>query len=173
MIVWIRRHRRFTIAVVCAAATVVGAAWLSQADLLGNIGFLLALEAIPLAALVAAGDELPWWLGMGASAGIAAVTAASVQSVKNSSSSTAVVVLPLVPLILLAVVPALVAVCDVVALVRLRLRGGRIGPPWRREIVLGVTLGAVGFLALFVFGLLAGLLTAFAVWAHRVRADTI
>jgi hypothetical protein len=173
MIAGIRRHRRITVAVVCAAATVVGAAWLSRGDPLGNAGFLLALEAIPLAALVAACDELPWWLGTGASVGIAAFTAASVQSVANSSSSTAVIVLPFIPLILLAAVPVLVTVCDVVALARLRLAGGRFAPPRRREIALAVALGAVGFLALFVFGLLAGLLTAFAVWAHRVRADAI
>ena len=171
MITWVRHHRRIAIAVVCVASTAVAAMWLGHGSVLGNIAFLLALEAIPLAALIAAGDELPWWLGGSASAAIAAFTAVSWRSVENSTSSTAVIVIPFIPLILLAAVPCLVSVCDVVALVQLRARGVRFSPPRRSDIVLAVVLGSVGFLALFVFGLLAGLLTAFAVWAHRARGE--
>jgi hypothetical protein len=91
--------------------------------------------------------------------------------VQNSTSSTAVIVLPIIPIALLAAVPALVAACDLVAVLAIRARGGSIGPPSRRELVLAVVLGLGGFLALFVFGLVAGLLTAFAVWAHRIRGE--
>ena len=171
MISWIQRHRRISISVACFASTAVGAMWLGHGGALGNIAFLLALEAIPLAALVAAGDELPWWLGVGASAGIAAFTAASLRSVEHSTSSTAAIVIPFIPLTLLVAVPCLVCACDVVALVGLRARGGRIAAPRRGDLVLAAALGIAGFLAFFVFGLLAGLLTAFAVWAHRARGE--
>ena len=43
--------------------------------------------------------------------------------------------------------------------------------PTRREVVLALVLAALGFLGLYVFGLVAGLATAFAVWAHRVRPE--
>ena len=57
------------------------------------------------------------------------------------------------------------------ALIRLRARGGMIAPPRRGEIVLAVVLAVCGFFAFFVFGLVIGLVTALAVWAHRVRPD--
>ena len=171
MIARVRHHRRIAIAVVCFASTAVGAMCLGHGGVVGNIAFLLALEAIPLAALVVAGDELPWWLGVSASAGIAAFTAASWRSVENSTSSTAVIVIPFIPLTLLVAVPCLVSICDVVALIGLRARGGRIAAPRRGDLVLAAALGIAGFFAFFVFGLLAGLLTAFAVWAHRARGE--
>lgn len=134
-----------------------------------GIVFLLALEAIPFLALAAASDEMPWWLALAAAGAFGLWTVTGVQSIFASNSSTAAIALPIVPAAALLAVPCLVAACDVVALVRMRAAGGAVEPPSRREIALAVALGGLGFLAFLWFGLFAGMLTALAVWAHRVR----
>jgi hypothetical protein len=165
-----RRHTRAAVLGIGVAFALAGPQWIGRGD--GGaaaILFVLALEAIPFLVLAAASDEMPWWLAILAAGAFGALTDAGVRDIATSTSSAAAIAIPIIPLVLLFVVPCLVTACDVVALVRLRLRGGTVAPPQRREIVLALVLGGFGFLALYWFGLLAGLATAFAVWAHRVR----
>jgi len=171
MIACIIRDRRPALVGACLLSTAAAVGWMGHGDRPGSFALLLVLEALPMAALLFAGDDIPWWLAIAAVVGFAAFTAASVQSVLDSTSSTAAIVLPLIPVVLVAAVAAMVAACDVVEIVRLHVSGVRIARPRRGELVLAAALAAAGFLALFVFGLIAGLLVAFVVWAHRARVE--
>lgn len=163
----LRHHTRAAILAIGVVFAMAGAVWLHGG--VAGLVFLLALEAIPLLALAAVSPNMPPWVSLPAAAGIGAFTADGIKSVFDSTSSTAVIVIPFIPLILLAAVPILLAVCDTVVLVRFRARGGTIAPPRRGEIALALVLAAVGFLALFVYGMVAGAAVALAVWAHRAR----
>lgn len=154
-----------------AGFAAVGPFWIGAGYGVGAVVFLLALEAIPFLALAAVSTDMPWWIGVSAATVFGAFTDSGIKSIHDSTSSTAVIEIPFIPLILLAAVPFLLAACDVVALGRHRARGGTIELPKRGEVVLGLALAVFGFFALFVFGLAAGLATAFAVWAHRVRPE--
>jgi hypothetical protein len=156
------------IGAVFAAA---GPFWVGGGSGVGGIVFVLALEAIPFLALAAVSTDMPWWLGVSAATVFGAFTDSGIKSIHDSTSSTAVIEIPFIPLILLAAVPFLLAACDVVVLGRHRARGGTIELPKRGEVVLALALAVFGFFAFFVFGLAAGLATAFAVWAHRVRPE--
>jgi hypothetical protein len=165
-----RRHLRAGVVAVGVAFAVAGPTWIGHGrDGVGAIVFLLALEAIPFLALAAASDEMPWWLALATAGTFGALTDSGVRDIATSTSSTAAIATPFIPLVLLAAVPCLIAVCDVIALAHVRIRGGTISPPRRDEVLLALALGAVGFLAFFVFGLVVGIAIAFAVWAHRVR----
>lgn len=165
------RHPRATIIGIGVGFAGVGPLWIGDGYGVGTVLFLLALEAIPFLALAAVSTSMPWWLGVAAATAFGALTDSGIKSIHDSTSSTAAVAIPFIPLFLLAAVAFLLAACDVVALVRLRAHGGTIQAPQRRDVGLALALAAVGFLAFFVFGLAAGLATAFAVWAHRVRPE--
>jgi hypothetical protein len=167
----IDRHRRAAILVIGVVFALAGPYWIGDGSGLGGSVFVLALEAVPFLALAAAATSMPWWLGLGAATAFGALTDSGLKSVFDSTSSTAVVAIPFIPLALLAAVPCLMGACDVVALVRLRVGGGSIAPPRRGEIALAVGLAIFGFFAFSVFGVVIGLATALAVWAHRVRPD--
>ena len=168
----LERNRRAGILAIGVVFALIGPLWIGDGSGLGGIVFVLAVEAIPFLALAAAATSMPWWLGIGAATAFGALTDGGLKSIFDSTSSTASIAIPFIPLILLAAVPCLVAACVVVALVRLRAGGGIVEPPRRGEIVLAVVLAVVGSFAFFVFGLVIGLMTALAVWAHRVRPQT-
>jgi hypothetical protein len=165
------RHRRAMVICIGVGFAVVGPLWAGGGYGIGDVAFFLALEAIPFLALAAVSTDMPWWLGVSAATVFGAFTDSGMRSIQDSTSSTAVIAIPFIPLILLAAVPLLLAACDVVVLGRHRMHGGAIERPTRGEVALALVLAAVGFLGFFVFGLAAGLATAFAVWAHRVRPE--
>ncbi len=165
------RHRRAAILTIGVIFALAGSFALGDGFSPGDVVFLLALEAIPFLALAGAARSMPWWLGICAAIAFGALTDSGIKSVFDDPSSTAVIVIPFIPLLLLAAVPCLVAACDVVALIRLRARGGTIARPRLGEVVLALVLAVFGFFAFFVFGLVIGLVTALAVWAHRVRPE--
>ena len=165
-----RRHTRAAVLGIGVAFALAAPTWIGHGQ--GGVSavlFVLAIEAIPFLALAAAADELPWWLAVFAAVAFGVLTDSGLRDVATNSSSTAVLGIFVIPIVLLFAVPCLVAACDVVALTRLALSGARFDRPSRGEIVLALVLGVLGFLASFVFGLIAGLAVAFAVWAHRVR----
>jgi hypothetical protein len=166
-----RRNPRAMVIGIGAVFAAVSPLWVGNGSGVGGIVFVLGLEAIPFLALAAASTNMPWWLGVSAATAFGVFTDSGIKSISDSTSSTAVIAIPFIPLILLAAVPLLLVACDVVVLGRHRARGGAIERPTRGEVVLALVLAAFGFLALFVFGLAAGLATAFAVWAHRVRPE--
>jgi hypothetical protein len=169
MIKQLRGHARAAILGIGVIFAVAGALWLHGG--VAGLVFVLALESIPLLALAAVSPDMPPWLSLSAAAGIGAFTVDGVKALQDSTSSTAAIVIPFIPLILLAAVPILLAVCDVVVLVRFRAGGGTIAPPRRGEIALAVVLAAAGFLAFFVYGMVAGAAVALAIWAHRIRVQ--
>jgi hypothetical protein len=165
-----RAHPRTAVLGTGVAFALAAPTWIGHgAGGVTGVLFVLAIEAIPFLALAAAADELPWWLAVATAGAFGGLTDAGLRDVANSTSSTAAIGLFFIPLVLLLAVPCLVAVCDTVALSRLALRGARFDRPTRGEITLALVLAVLGFLASFVFGLIAGLAVAFAVWAHRVR----
>jgi hypothetical protein len=168
---FVSRHRRTMVISIGAGFAAIGPLWVGGGYGVGDIVFFLALEAIPFLALAAVSTSMPLWLVVSAATVFGAFTDSGIKSIHDSTSSTAVIAIPFVPLILLASVAFLLAACDVVALGRQHARGGTIEPPTRGEVALALALAAAGFLAFFVFGAAAGLATAFAVWAHRVRPE--
>jgi hypothetical protein len=168
-----RHHPRALVIGIGTVFAAAGPLWVGGGYGVDGVVFLLALEAIPFLALAAVSTDMPWWLGASAATVFGAFTDSGMRSIHDSTSSTAVIAIPFIPLILLAAVPVLLAACDVVVLGRHRARGGAIERPTRGEVVLALVLAAFGFLAFFVFGLAAGLATAFAVWAHRVRPERL
>jgi hypothetical protein len=168
---WIRQHPRALVIGIGVVFAAVGPFWVGDGSGVGGIVFFLGLEAIPFLALAAVSTDMPWWLGVSAATVFGALTDSGIRSIENSTSSTAVIEIPFIPLVLLVAVPLLLAACDVVVLGRHRVHGGAIERPTRGEVALALVLAAFGFLAFFVFGLAAGLATAFAVWAHRVRPE--
>jgi hypothetical protein len=72
----------------------------------------------------------------------------------------------------LSAVPILLALGEGVRFIRSRLAGGAIAKPGWRYLVLGLILGASGFLTLFIFALVAGLALTFAIWAQRSARTT-
>ena len=171
---YVRRHPRAAVLGTGVAFALAAPTWVGHhQNGVSGILFVLALEAIPFLVLAAAADQMPWWLALAAAGAFGAFTDSGVKDVAASTSSTAAIAIPFIPLILLFAVPCLVALCDVVAVVRLRARGGTLAPPRRGEIVLALVLGGFGLLAFSVFGLIFGIATAFAVWAHRVRPQPL
>ena len=171
---YVQRHPRAAVLGIGVAFALAAPMWIGHGEGgMSGVLFVLAIEAIPFLALAAAAGELPWWLALVAAGAFGVLTDAGLRDVATSTSSTAALGIFVIPVVLLLAVPCLVATCDVVALTRLALGGARFDRPTRGEIVLALVLGVLGFLASFVFGLIAGLAVAFAVWAHRVRPQPI
>jgi hypothetical protein len=134
-------------------------------------GFLL-FEMTPFLALAAIAQRLSWWLTLVVAIGFSALTLETAREMKDSTSSTASLGLLIVPIALLMAVPILLALSEGVRVIRSRLAGGAIAKPGWRYLALGLILGAIGFLTLFIFGLVAGLALTFAIWAQRSARTT-
>jgi hypothetical protein len=170
-----RRHPRAAVLGIGVASALAAPMWVGHgmAGPPAGILFVLALEAIPVLLLAAASDAMPWWLAVVAAAAFGTLTDWGLHDAASSTSSMSALAIFVVPLLLVFAVPCLVAAYDLFVLTRLALGGARFDPPRRGEIVLTIVLGLLGFLASFVFGLIAGLAVGFAVWAHRVRPNPV
>ncbi len=163
-----RRHSWLIVIVIglaTLAAAGVGSA-MSGASERFAVEFLV-FELTPFLALAAVAQRLPWWVCLVAAIGFSALTLATFRDVRDSTSSTASIALLFLPIILVLAVPILLAVCEAVRVVRLRLAGGTVAMPGWPYLVLALVLGSIGFLVLSMFGLIAGLALTFAIWAKR------
>jgi hypothetical protein len=177
-----KRHVRLVV-IAIGLATYLGAAiWsatstgpISAPTSVGEIaavaGFLL-FEMTPFLALAVIARRLSWWLTLAVALGFSALTLETAREMNDSTSSTASLALIIVPIALLMAVPILLALSEGVRVIRSRQAGGAIAKPGWRYVVLGLVLGAIGFLTLFIFGLVAGLALTFAIWAKRSARAT-
>jgi hypothetical protein len=163
-----RRHSWLILIVIgLATLATAGAASVTSAASSRFAVEFLAFELTPFLALAAVARRLPWSVSLVAAIGFSALTLATFRDVRDSTSSTASIALIVLPIVLVLAVPVLLAVCEAVRLVRLRLAGETVALPGWRDLALAVVLGSLGFVVLSVFGLVAGLALTFAIWAMR------